>query len=83
MRLALDTHRQFPTIIPAKKSEFLSFTPTEIQVANLIKEGKRTKEIASFMHISESAIDFHRHNIRKKLESVNKKINLRSYLQSL
>jgi len=62
----------------------ISLTPTEIQVANLIKEGKTTKEIASFiMYISENAIDFHRHNIRKKLELVNKKINLRSYLQSI
>ena len=61
----------------------INFTPTEIQVANLIKEGKITKEIASSMHVSKSAVEFHRHNIRKKLELVSKKINLRSYLQSI
>ncbi len=61
----------------------MNFTPTEIQVANLIKEGKITKEIASIMRVSKSAVEFHRHNIRKKLELVSKKINLRSYLQSI
>jgi PAS domain S-box-containing protein len=61
----------------------INLTPTEIQVANLVKEGKITKEIASIMRVSKSAIDFHRYNIRKKLDLVSKKINLRSYLQSI
>ena len=61
----------------------LNFTPKEIQVANLIKEDKISKEIAELLYISESAVDFHRHNIRKKLGLVKKKINLKSYLQSL
>jgi DNA-binding CsgD family transcriptional regulator len=61
----------------------INLTPTEIQVANLIKEGKITKEIASSMNISASAVEFHRYNIRKKLNLVNRKVNLRSYLQSL
>ena len=61
----------------------LNFTPKEIQVANLLKEDKISKEIAELLYISESAVEFHRHNIRKKLGLVNKKINLKSYLQSL
>lgn len=61
----------------------INLTPTEIQVANLIKEGKITKEISSAMHISASAVEFHRYNIRKKLNLVNRKVNLRTYLQSL
>jgi PAS domain S-box-containing protein len=64
-------------------SGYLSFTPLEIRVARVIKEGKTTKEIAAMLHSSESVIIFHRHNIRKKLGLINKKINLISYLQSL
>jgi len=57
-------------------------SPTEIQVLNLIKQGKTTKEIAKTMHLATSTIDFHRHNIRKKIGIKNKKINLSSYLSS-
>ena len=64
-------------------SGYLSFTPLEIRVARVIKEGKTTKEIAEMLNSSESVIIFHRHNIRKKLGLINKKINLISYLQSL
>lgn len=61
----------------------LSFTPTEIQVANLVKLGKTSKEISELLNVSPGAIEFHRNNIRKKLGLKNKKINLRSYLISL
>ena len=61
----------------------LNLTPREVQVANLLKEDKITKEIAELLHMSESSVEFHRHNIRKKLGLVGKKVNLRTYLQSL
>jgi DNA-binding CsgD family transcriptional regulator len=58
-------------------------TPTEIQVANLIKQGKTTKDIVELSNLSPRTIEFHRDNIRTKLRIKNKKINLRSYLLSL
>ena len=64
-------------------SQYLNLTPTEIQVANLIREGKSTKEIAEVLTISERAIEFHRNNIRDKLGLKKEKANLRSYLLSL
>jgi PAS domain S-box-containing protein len=64
-------------------SRFLSLTPTEIQVASLIKDGKTSKEIASLIHASENTVRSHRFHIRSKLGIKNKKVNLRSYLQSL
>ncbi len=64
-------------------SQYLNLTPTEIQVANLIREGKATKEIAEILNISERAIEFHRNNIRDKLGLKKSKTNLRSYLLTL
>jgi DNA-binding response OmpR family regulator/DNA-binding CsgD family transcriptional regulator len=64
-------------------STYFSLTPTEIRVANLIKQEKTTGEIAQMFNISESAIVYHRHNIRKKFGLHNKKINLKTFLLSL
>jgi PAS domain S-box-containing protein len=61
----------------------LNLTPKEIQVANLIRDGKTTKEIAEHLDVSKSAIDTHRHHIRKKLGLKNKRVNLTTYLHSM
>ncbi|MHA1942233.1 MAG: PAS domain S-box protein [Candidatus Hodarchaeales archaeon] len=63
-------------------SKYFAFTPTEIQVTDLIKLGKTSKEIAAMLNVSSKAVSFHRGNIRKKLGLLNKKINLTSYLHS-
>ncbi len=62
--------------------EMLKLTPSEIQIANLIKQGKGSKEIATTLNLSSRTIDFHRDNIRKKFNINGKKINLRTYLLS-
>jgi DNA-binding CsgD family transcriptional regulator len=63
-------------------SQDLDLTPTEIQIANLVKEGKTTKEIAELLNSSTRAVEFHRENLRAKLGLKNKKTNLRSHLLS-
>lgn len=64
-------------------SKFLKLTTTEFQVANFIKNGKITKEIAMLMGVATSTIDTYRDNIRTKLGIKNRKINLRTYLMDI
>ena len=61
-------------------TDFARLTPTEIQVVNLVKQGKASKEIAGLMNLSPGTVNIHRKNIRKKLGLTNRKINMRSAL---
>ena len=63
-------------------SKLLNFTPTEIQVADLLRKNKTSKEIGELLNASPRTIAFHRDNIRNKLGLKNKKTNLKSYLLS-
>ncbi|GAB6887518.1 hypothetical protein JCM13304A_10160 [Desulfothermus okinawensis JCM 13304] len=64
-------------------SQRYGLTPAEIQIVELIRAGKPTKEIADILGLSKRTVDTHRHNIRKKLGILNKNINLVTYLSSL
>ncbi|MFS4581214.1 LuxR C-terminal-related transcriptional regulator [Phaeobacter sp. C3_T13_0] len=58
-------------------------TPTESEIAQLIVQGRSTKEIAKTLSRSTSTIDFHRHNIRKKLGLTHGRRNLQKHLENL
>jgi DNA-binding CsgD family transcriptional regulator len=60
--------------------DHLRLTPAEIRLADLIKQGRNTKEIADVLFLSSNTIDSYRKKIRKKLGLQNKKINLRTHL---
>ena len=88
-----DRQKSYLAIMEAHLDEILSplvktmqhhhLTPTEAQVASLIKDGKPTKEIAAILGVATSSIDTHRKSIRKKLGLKNAKINLEAHLRSI
>ena len=63
----------FPHELPPKYGEL---TPAELRVAYQIRQGKTSKEIAEILSISETTVQWHRKNIRKKLKLTNTDENL-------
>jgi PAS domain S-box-containing protein len=64
-------------------SKYSTLTPTEIQMAFLIRDGKTTKEIADLLNLSGRTIESHRQSIRMKMGIRNRRANLRSHLLSM
>lgn len=64
-------------------SEFVNLSPMELQIASLIKAGKRNKEISEILGVSVNTILTHRHHLRTKLGVKNKGINLVAHLKTM
>jgi DNA-binding NarL/FixJ family response regulator len=64
-------------------TKFVNFTGSEVKIANLIRQGKRTKEIAKLLGISKRTVEAHRDHIRTKLGLKTNKGNLRTHLMSI
>ena len=64
-------------------AKFARLTPTELEIAKLVIQGKTTKVIAGILNTATSTVDFHRNNIRRKVGIRSARINLRTYLTSL
>ncbi len=60
----------------------LLLTPAETHIAQLIKYGRTTKDIAEALSLSPKTVAFHRDAIRRKLGLHNQKVSLRKYLLS-
>ena len=71
------------TVSKSLSVTYLDLTPTEIKVADLIRQGKSTKSIAAMLNTSISTVEKHRNKIRKKLGILKKKANLQTHLNSL
>ncbi|WP_312441213.1 helix-turn-helix transcriptional regulator [Lacrimispora sp.] len=71
-------------ILPLTKtrpSQVSMLTPRELQVASLIKQNCPSKDIADRLYITKKAVDYHRANIRKKL-NLKREENLQVYLET-
>jgi PAS domain S-box-containing protein len=60
-----------------------NLTPSEIQVANLIRLDKSSKEIAGILNVSVKTVEYHRYSLRRKLGLIKKPVNLRAFLKAL
>jgi DNA-binding CsgD family transcriptional regulator len=75
-----DRHPPFARDFAAIKYKF---TPQEIKIAGLIRQGKKTKEIAEIMSLSIRTIEFHRTKIREKIGLQSQKDSLQAHLLSI
>ncbi|MBN2570287.1 MAG: PAS domain S-box protein [Deltaproteobacteria bacterium] len=73
----------FSPFLNNMSSDFRNLTPMEIQVANMVRGGMTSKNIADLLNITVGTVNTHRNNIRKKLGLKKGKTNLRSYLLSM
>ncbi len=64
-------------------SAYLDLSPTELQVAHLIKEGRTTKEISTILNLSTNTVMTHRYKIRTKLGLKRQNKNLHVFLKGL
>lgn len=60
----------------------LKLSPRETLIADLVRQGKTSKDISEILHISLRTVETYRNNLRKKLGINKKKISLRTYLMT-
>jgi DNA-binding response OmpR family regulator/DNA-binding CsgD family transcriptional regulator len=84
MAIAMDNLNQITaSFLPQEIMTKGILSPQEIKVANLIKQGKTSKEIADLVRLTPRTIESYRNTIRKKLGIGNKKVNLHTYLSTM
>lgn len=64
------------------KEIFLDLSPREALIADMVRHGKSSKDISEILRISYRTVETYRYNLRRKFGINNKKISLRTYLQS-
>nr|MBF0221604.1 response regulator transcription factor [Desulfobulbaceae bacterium] len=63
--------------------KYFRLSPTELNIANMIKEGLSTKSIGARLKMTKRNVDFHRDRIREKIGIKNTKANLKAVLKEL
>lgn len=69
----LDEFRRLSRIAPRQKDDLAQLSPRELEVLNLVAEGKSDKEIAQLLSLSINTIKTHLRNILSKLQVGNRK----------
>ncbi|MEW6595280.1 MAG: LuxR C-terminal-related transcriptional regulator [Thermodesulfobacteriota bacterium] len=65
---------------PQLSARYLTLTRREQQVAELIRHGRSTKDIAILLRVSRRTVEYYRDTIRSKFGIKHRKVNLRSLL---
>ena len=60
----------------------LGLTQKEILVADMVRQGKKTKEIAKLLNLQPPSVETYRNRIRKKMNLLKKNITLSQYLNA-
>ena len=58
-------------------------TPSEVKVAEFIRMGMSSKDIANSLEITQKTVENHRNNLREKLGLRNKGVNLQVFLMNM
>lgn len=58
-------------------------TPSEVKVAEFIRMGMSSKDIANTLEITQKTVENHRNNLREKLGLKNKGVNLQVFLMNV
>lgn len=74
--------RQVTSVFDGGMKPLMILSPTEMQVALMIKNGLNSRQIAAQMNVSLHTVKSHRISIRRKMGLKDKKMELREYLCS-
>lgn len=84
LRAAMDHLEEIVSpLLPRLSTRFAGLSPMELRIATLIKDGRRNKEIALILGVSENTVLTHRYHLRTKLGLRGRKVNLQTYLASV
>ena len=75
-------HNISGTLVHNLSNPLLNLTPREILVADQVRQGKTTAEIAKLLGLSVRTVESYRNSLRKKFHLTKKKTSLKAYLLS-
>jgi len=64
------------------KNNMSKLTPRELDILEMIRTGRSSKQIAEALDLSSQTVHKHRQSIRRKLQIDHREINLATYLRS-
>ena len=64
-------------------SPSVNLTPAELNIAQMVKAGQSTRQIAETLNVAYKTVETHRGHIRKKLGLTRKRGNLRTCLMAM
>jgi len=90
-----ENHRAYLSIIESNLEDITSgfsrrlsltycgLSPSELRIAKLIRQGRKSCEIAKLLNLSTRTVEAARQSVRRKLRLDNRQMNLRTFLMSI